>query len=179
MARTLNIPLGKLSEDQIIPGMDAATEAIASAMKRQFGTEGRIETETVAAQNEVKKDNKSVALKVVRKIVKYRKGLFSGVNSVLKWHRDRPEEVQVELSNESVFLEWSFIGTFVVAAIITVIYCVHIDVIGDYITGAMFLAVWLILLIPFQCLSYLLSIPGRGLLDSVEHLVRDTITASK
>jgi hypothetical protein len=175
MARKISLPLGKVSEQHIIPGIDAALSAIETDLKREFGAEARLESSMVLAQNEILRDNRTVVLKIVSKIVKLRVGVFKGSDIELTWRRKHPEKVCIRVSTASLFQDYCFIGTFVLAAVVAFGVCVSAGVFNRLSAMLAFFAVWLILFLPYSLIRFFRAVAERAFITSVEECVRRAI----
>ena len=174
MGRTISIPLGGVSDGQIMEGMSAAASKIQTGLRSAFGADARIETEVLNAQNEVTADNRSVELKAVHQQVRLRKGL-NGANVDLLWNRARAKEIQIKFSTMSVIVDWSFYGVFGLAGVVAVAAGIGMRSISKVMAMAVFATALVVLMVPYYFLRWMLAIKGRPFLDSIESAVRREI----
>ncbi|HLX62782.1 MAG TPA: hypothetical protein VKX17_16010 [Planctomycetota bacterium] len=178
MGRKIWISLGKVSEDQLKEGIGAALEKIGTSLLSVHGNAVRTKIELVNAQNEITSDNRSVALKSFHQRLRLRKGYREGVNIDVVWHRGRPDEVLIELSTMTLFLEWCFRATIVIAGVIAIGCAIQMKVVSRHLALLLFAAAFSVLMIPYFLLRMAVTVAGRLFLRSIEDVVRHEITPS-
>ena len=171
----IKLPLGNIAEDLIPNAVDSMLDAIAVHLKPTLPAHTSMRLERVLLQYEVAADNKTVRLKVLKKLLLARTGILDGFNISIFWHRDRPAEITIAVDAMSRLVDHSFTGVFVAAALIAGVISLRRGRIRESEIWLLYLLALPITVIPYLLLRSILSLRARRKIVNIERSLKDRI----